>query len=70
VEPKLFIASEDEPSGEVASQLAESSPGEDNDVVLLPGSAHAQGLFDGDQGDRVMTLILDRLAEHADHGKS
>ena len=65
-QPKLFIASEDEPSGDVAGQLADSAPGAENDLVLLPGSAHAQGIFDGDQADRVTGLILDRLAKYAD----
>jgi pimeloyl-ACP methyl ester carboxylesterase len=64
-QPKLFIASEDEPVAEVSNQLAESAPGEDNDVVLLPGSAHAQGIFASNQGDRAMTLILSRLAQHS-----
>jgi pimeloyl-ACP methyl ester carboxylesterase len=64
-QPKLFIASEDEPTADVPRQIAESAPGEDDEVVLLPGEAHAQGIFDSDQGERAMTLILDRLAEHA-----
>ncbi len=62
-QPKLFIVSEDEPVAEVSNQLAESAPGADNDVVLLPGSAHAQGIFASDQGDRAMTLLLSRLAQ-------
>jgi pimeloyl-ACP methyl ester carboxylesterase len=66
-QPKLFIASEDEPRADVSRQLGESAPGEDNDVVMLPGSAHAQGIFDSDEGERTLTLVLDRLAEHADH---
>ena len=64
-QPKLFIAGEDEPRADVAHRLAESAPGEDNDVVLLPGSAHAQGIFESDQGDRTMRLILSRLAQPA-----
>lgn len=64
-EPKLFIASEEEPVADVSRQLAESAPGKQNDVVLLPGSAHAQGIFRSDQAARTMTLILNRLARYA-----
>lgn len=66
-QPKLFIASEEEPVAGVSRQLAESAPGEDNDVILLPGSAHAQGIFKSDQGERTTTMILKRLAQHAAH---
>ncbi|RZL77318.1 MAG: hypothetical protein EOP32_25380 [Rhodococcus sp. (in: high G+C Gram-positive bacteria)] len=64
-EPKLFIASEDEPVAGVSQQLADSSPGEDNEVILLPGSAHAQNIFDGENGesgDAALDAILQRLA--------
>jgi pimeloyl-ACP methyl ester carboxylesterase len=64
-QPKLLIASEDEPRADVPQQIADAAPGDDNEVVLLPGSAHAQGIFDSDQGDRALELILDRLEEHA-----
>ncbi len=60
-EPKLFIASEDEPLVEVATELAESAPGEDNTALILPGSAHAQGIFDGDQADEALDAMLERL---------
>ena len=62
-QPKLFIASEDEPVADVSRELAESSAGDDNIAEILPGSAHAQNIFDGDQGDEVLQLILDRLSE-------
>lgn len=62
-EPKLFVASEDEPVADVSTQLAESSAGDDNVVELLPGSAHAQNIFDTDQGDVLLELILARLGE-------
>ncbi len=65
-QPKLFIASKEERVADVSRRLAESAPGEDNEVVLLPGSAHAQGIFDSDQAERTTTLVLDRLAEYAD----
>ncbi|MGI8645860.1 MAG: alpha/beta fold hydrolase [Nocardioides sp.] len=62
-QPKLFIASEDEPVADVSRELAESSAGDENIAEILPGSAHAQNIFDGDQGDEVLQLILDRLSE-------
>ncbi|MFC0454803.1 alpha/beta hydrolase [Rhodococcus jostii] len=61
-EPKLFIASEDEPVAGVSQQLADRSPGEGNDVILLPGSSHAQNIFDGENGDEALDAILQRLA--------
>jgi len=61
-EPKLFIASEDEPVAGVSQQLADGSPGADNKVILLPGSAHGQNIFDGENADAAMDAILQRLA--------
>lgn len=61
-QPKLFIASADESVADVSQQLAESSPGEDHEVILLSGSDHAQGIFDGENADQAMTAILQRLA--------
>ncbi len=60
-EPKLFIASEDEPVAEVSQQLADAGPGDDNEVIMLPGSDHAQGIFDGENADAAMEAILERL---------
>ena len=48
---------------DVSTQLADAGPGSDNLAVLLPGSAHAQNIFDTDQGETVVQLILDRLSE-------
>jgi len=61
-EPKLFIASEDEPVANVSQQLADSSPGDDNVVILLPGSAHGQNIFAGENADAALDAILQRLA--------
>lgn len=61
-QPKLFVASEDEPVADVSRELAGTAPGPDNELVLLPGSAHAQAIFDSEHGDRTMELILDRIA--------
>ena len=62
-QPKLFIASEDEPGADVSTQLAETATGTDNRAVLLPGSAHAQNIFSTDEGPRALQLLLDRIRE-------
>ncbi len=61
-QPKLFVASEDEPVADVSRELAATAPGDDNEALILPGSAHAQNIFDTDQGDRVLDAMLERLA--------
>jgi pimeloyl-ACP methyl ester carboxylesterase len=60
-EPKLFIASIDDPGAGVSQQIADVSAGDRNEVVLVPGAAHSQHLFDSPQSDDVLDLILDRL---------
>lgn len=60
-QPKLFIASEDEPVADVSSKLAATASGEQNEAKIVPGSAHAQNLFDSDQADVVVGAILERL---------
>lgn len=60
-QPKLFIASEDEPVADVSVELAETAPGDENRVLLLPGSAHAQAIFDTDQADRALRAIREQL---------
>ncbi len=65
-EPKLFIASEDESVADVSTELAQSAPGDDNEATLLPGSAHAQNIFDTDQAQPVLDAMLERLQEFAD----
>lgn len=62
-QPKLFIVSEDDPSADASVALAENADGNDNQLEVLPGSAHAQNIFDTDQGDAALQLILDRLAQ-------
>lgn len=64
-EPKLFIASEDEPVADVSTQLADSSPGTNNKAILLPGSTHAQNIFDTAQGEAVLESMTERLSEFA-----
>lgn len=60
-QPKLFIASEGEPVADVSRRLAASTPGVENEVDILPGSAHAQNIFATDQGEAVTRTILARL---------
>jgi len=60
-EPKLFIASEDEPVADVSQQLADAGPGDDNEVIMLSGSDHAQNIFDGENAEEAMNAILERL---------
>ncbi len=64
-EPKLFIASEDEPVADVSTDLAESAPGDENEATILPGSAHAQNIFDTDQAQPAMDALLERLDRFA-----
>ncbi|MGB3099299.1 MAG: hypothetical protein WBB30_08415 [Solirubrobacterales bacterium] len=64
-QPKLFIASEEESVAGLSTQLAQTSLGEDNEALLLPGSAHAQAIFDGPQGDRALRAILDQIGAPA-----
>jgi hypothetical protein len=65
VSPKLFIASEDEPVADVSTEMADTAEGDDNEAIILPGSAHAQNIFDTDQAEPTMTAILNRLNEFA-----
>ncbi len=60
-EPKLFVASEGEPVAGVSRQLGRTAAGEENDVEILPGDAHAQHIFNTEQGEPLMRLILERL---------
>lgn len=64
-EPKLFVASEDEPVANVSTELAASSPGEENEVTILPGTAHAQNIFATDQAGPVLDAMLQRLKRFA-----
>lgn len=59
--PKLFVASEDEGLAETVMAMAEQARGEDNEVLLLPGNAHAQAIFGGPEGERLLQAIIDRL---------
>lgn len=64
-EPKLFVASKDEPVAHVSTEVAESSAGVENAVMILPGSAHAQNIFATDQAGPVLNAMLQRLKRFA-----
>jgi pimeloyl-ACP methyl ester carboxylesterase len=64
-QPKLFVASADEPVADVSRELADTAAGDDNDALIVPGSAHAQNIFGSDQAGPVTRALLGRLAEFA-----
>lgn len=61
--PKLFVASEGEGLAGEVRRMAEEAPGDRNEVLILPGDAHAQAIFETNQGERLMQAILDLLKE-------
>jgi len=62
--PKLFVASEGEGLAGEVRDMAEEAPGSRNDVLILQGDAHAQAIFETDQGDKLMRVILERLKDN------
>jgi pimeloyl-ACP methyl ester carboxylesterase len=62
--PKLFVASEGEEISERVRRMAEEAPGDRNEALILPGSAHAQAIFRTEEGDRLVQTILERLEEY------
>ncbi len=60
-EPKLFVASEGESIAAEVRRMAEEAPGNKNEVLILPGDAHAQAIFRTEVGDELMQAILERL---------
>lgn len=64
VYPKLFVASENEGLADTVRQMTQEAPGENNEALILPGDAHAQAIFDSDQGNRLMQAMLDRLQQY------
>jgi pimeloyl-ACP methyl ester carboxylesterase len=62
--PKLFVASADEGLAEEARQMAEESPGTRNEALIVAGDAHAQGIFDTEEGGMLMDAILERLRRY------
>ncbi|MGI9049359.1 MAG: hypothetical protein ACR2GU_08325 [Rubrobacteraceae bacterium] len=62
--PKLFVASEGEGLAPDARQMAKEAPGDRNQALILPGSAHAQAIFETDQGNRLLQRIIKRLHKY------
>jgi pimeloyl-ACP methyl ester carboxylesterase len=62
--PKLFVASEGEGLAEEVRRMAERVPGSRNEALILPGDAHAQAIFETDQGGRLMRTILERIEDN------
>lgn len=62
--PKLFVASEGEGLAEEVREMTEEAAGDQNKVLILPGSAHAQAIFETDQGGKLMQAILERLQKY------
>lgn len=62
--PKLFVASAGEGMAERVRQMASEAPGDQNEALIFPGDAHAQAIFQTEQGERLMQVILQRLEEY------
>jgi pimeloyl-ACP methyl ester carboxylesterase len=62
-DPKLFVASEGEGIAEEARRMAGEAPGEQNEVLIIPGDAHAQAIFRTEEGDELMRALLEQLEE-------
>ena len=60
--PKLFIYSQDEGAAGSIEQLIANAAGQDNEVLAVEGSAHAQAIFETSAGAEVIDAILSRLA--------
>jgi pimeloyl-ACP methyl ester carboxylesterase len=63
--PKLFVASEGESMSSQVRQMAKDAPGGKNEALILSGDAHAQAIFDGDQGDKLLQAIIKRVKENS-----
>jgi pimeloyl-ACP methyl ester carboxylesterase len=62
--PKLFIYSEDEGLAGSIQQMAREAS-DPVKTVTVPGSAHAQAIFDGSNAERAMQAIVERLERYA-----
>jgi alpha/beta superfamily hydrolase len=60
--PKLFVTSQGDGLAAKVREQYEKSP-EPKDLMILQGSAHAQFLFQTDQGERLMKRILEFLSD-------
>ncbi|MDP8925912.1 MAG: alpha/beta hydrolase [Actinomycetota bacterium] len=62
--PKLFVASEGEEIADEVRRMADQAPGDQNEALILSGDAHAQAIFQTEEGERLMRVILERLEEY------
>lgn len=62
--PKLFVASEGEGMSYDPAALATASAGDDNTSITYPGTAHAQEIFQTENGPDLLGQILAWLAAH------
>lgn len=62
--PKLLVASEGEGIADQVRLMAEEAPGDWNEALILPGDAHAQAIFETEEGERLTQATLDRLEEY------
>jgi pimeloyl-ACP methyl ester carboxylesterase len=62
--PKLFVASEGEEIAERVRQMADEASGDRNEALILSGDAHAQAIFETEEGERLMQVILERIEEY------
>ena len=64
VEPKLFLASEDDPlTADAALRLADDAPGDWNLANLVPGSGVGAGILDGPGAGDLVSAVVTRLNE-------
>lgn len=61
--PKLIVASKGEGLAPEVRRMVEEAPGGRNKALILPGDAHAQAIFETDQGERLVRAILRLLRE-------
>lgn len=64
--PKLFTASEGERFVDQVETMAAEAPGDRNETLILPGSAHAQATFETDQGEALLQAMLAFLEDTAE----
>jgi len=60
--PKLFVTSSGDGLAAKVREQFEKAP-EPKELVILDGSAHAQFLFETDQGERLMNKLLEFLSK-------
>ena len=59
----LFISAEGDGAAAAAKRMLAATSGAPADLLLVPGSAHAQALFNEPEGEQVLSTIVERLTE-------